>query len=268
MAHDDYKEMLLARALSALDAADSVALNEHLLTCVECRTELSKWEAVSSAFALSADPIEPSPAVRERILNQVRQEEKTPVAQDTSSRVVPLASRKRDYRSSTISYALIAAGVVLAFLVGTIAFLWRETRIAQAELAQLKRQIEMTQTQLARQNELVAFLTRPGTKVTELTGTSGAPGASGTLAYDKTGRAMLLARGLRAAPQGKGYQLWFIIDNKPVPGQVFNTDDSGSGTLRDQMPSAISDKAIFAITMEASGGAPQPTGAILLRSEL
>ena len=33
MVHDDYKEMIPARALSALDAAEEQALNEHLKTC-------------------------------------------------------------------------------------------------------------------------------------------------------------------------------------------------------------------------------------------
>jgi anti-sigma-K factor RskA len=268
MAHEDYKEMLPARALSALDTADNVSLNEHLLTCAECRSELSEWEAVSSDLALTADPIEPSPAVRERILNQVREQKKSPVAPETSSRVVPFATPKRNFGSTAASFALIAAGVVLAFLVGTTAFFWREKKLAEFELAKLKQQIEATQTEVKHQNEIFQFFTTPGAKVTELAGTSGAPGARATLAYDKTGRAMLLARGLPAAPTGKGYQLWFIVGNKPLPGHVFNTDESGSGTLNDQMPSPMSDKAIFAITMESSSGAQLPTGAILLRSEL
>ena len=33
MAHADYKEMLLAHALSALDASEAQALNEHLAGC-------------------------------------------------------------------------------------------------------------------------------------------------------------------------------------------------------------------------------------------
>lgn len=88
------------------------------------------------------------------------------------------------------------------------------------------------------------------------------------LAYNQKGQAVLLTEGLPAAPAGKGYQLWFIIANKPVPGQVFNTDSSGKGTMRDQMPGGVDDKAVFAITMENSTGAQSPTTPILLRSEL
>ena len=50
MAHADYKEMLLAHALSALDASEAQALNEHLAGCPECRKELADWEKTASAW--------------------------------------------------------------------------------------------------------------------------------------------------------------------------------------------------------------------------
>ena len=61
MVHEDYKEMIPARALSALDAAEARALNEHLENCAECRKELEEWEATAAALAFAADPVEPSP---------------------------------------------------------------------------------------------------------------------------------------------------------------------------------------------------------------
>ena len=46
--------MIPARALSALDAAEARALNEHLAECAECRMELQEWEATAAAMAVSA----------------------------------------------------------------------------------------------------------------------------------------------------------------------------------------------------------------------
>ena len=74
MVHDDYKEMIPARALSALDAAEERALNEHLENCAECRKELEDWQATAAALSLTPDPAEPSPQVRERILSEVRKD--------------------------------------------------------------------------------------------------------------------------------------------------------------------------------------------------
>lgn len=138
-----------------------------------------------------------------------------------------------------------------------------------AELQKVTEQIRTKDAELTREREIVAILTGPGSKLTPLVATTSVPGARATLAYDPKGQALLVAEGLPAAPAGKGYQLWFIVNNKPLPGQVFNTDASGNGKMMDHMPSGIDDKAIFAITMEnMPGGATSPTSPILLRSEL
>jgi hypothetical protein len=123
------------------------------------------------------------------------------------------------------------------------------------------------QDQLTREGEIVAMLTAPGSRISELAGTKAAPTAHARLAFDKAGHAVLLTSGLPAAPAGKGYQLWFIVGTQPLPGRVFNTDDVGNGTLRDQLPTNAIDKAVFAVTMESSEGAQAPTSAILLMSK-
>ena len=93
-----------------------------------------------------------------------------------------------------------------------------------------------------------------------------APGANAKLAYDKSGHAMLMTKGLPAAPSGKAYQLWYFVGGKPMPGKVFKTDPAGNGMVQDQMPPVALDATAFAITMEPEGGAQAPTGAIYLKS--
>ena len=66
MVHDDYKEMIPAHALSALDAGDERALNEHLAECAECRRDVAEWEAVAASLALSADPGTRCPSIQTR----------------------------------------------------------------------------------------------------------------------------------------------------------------------------------------------------------
>lgn len=268
MVHEDYKEMLPARVLSALDTNDNVALNEHLIVCSECRQELKDWEATSAAIALSAPPVEPTPALRERIISQVREERRSQTHTDKSSRVVPFEARSRNVRSAAASFGLIAAGIVLTALITWIILLWRENTISKVQLARLNQQIQTTEAQLQRERQIVTMLTSPGAKLAKLTGTNSAPGAHAMLAYKADGQTMLLASGLPSAPAGKGYQLWFIVGNKPLPGKVFNTDQAGTGTLQDQMPGDMGEKAVFAITMESSEGVTSPTGSILLRGEL
>src|SRR5215470_9380162 len=116
MVHDDYKEMIPAQALSALDAAEERALNEHLENCSECRKELEHWQATAAALSLASDPAEPSPQVRERILSEVRK--------DLTADVIPFKSApRRNFWSSFGPLAAIAAVVLFAALIIGLAVL-------------------------------------------------------------------------------------------------------------------------------------------------
>ena len=246
MVHEDYKEMIPARALSALDADEARALNDHLSECDECRMELEEWEATAAAMAVSAKPMEPSPEVRERLLNEVRKELAAP-------KVIPFRSATRNIWTSFGSLGAIAAVILVTALIVGVVVLWRENRELQNRLAQSQEFFQLVNT--------------PGARVTELKGIDLAPGATAKLAYDNTGRAILIANKLPNVPQGKAYQLWFIVgNNPPMPGKTFVPDDTGKGTLKEQMPEAALHSAVFAITLEPVGGVPLPTGPIYLRS--
>jgi anti-sigma-K factor RskA len=79
---------------------------------------------------------------------------------------------------------------------------------------------------------------------------------------------MLITQGLPRAPEGKQYQLWFIVGNNPLPGKAFTPDISGRTMMKDEIPEAARHSAVFAVTLEPTGGVRSPTGSIYLRSEL
>lgn len=259
MVHDDYKELIPAHALSALDAADERALNEHLATCAECRRDLAEWEATAASLALTARPMEPSPRVREQLLTQVRAEKSGSAERGSESsteksrsdqsaaNVIPFGRRPRTLWNSLGS---IAAIVLFAALIISVVVLWQQNRT------------------LRRENEFYQLITAPGSRVAELSGTNEASNATAKLAYDQTGRAFLIATGLPRAPEGKEYQLWYIVDNKPLPGKTFAPDSKGHGTSQERVPDVARKSAIVAITLEPAGGVQSPTGAIYLRGEL
>lgn len=254
MVHNDYKEMIPAHALSALDAADEQALGKHLAECDECRRELADWEATAASLALGAKPMEPSPQVREKLLTQIRfegrQSSSEKSASESGSNVIPFDRPKRNPWNSLGSLGSIAAVILFAALIVSVFVLWQQNR------------------ELRRENEFFQLLTASGSRMAELSGTSEAAGATAMLAYDRSGRAMLITKDLPRAPEGKEYQLWFIVDNKPLPGKSFATDRSGRAMMKDEVPEAARKSAIFAVTLEPTGGVRSPTGAIYLRSEL
>jgi anti-sigma-K factor RskA len=239
MVHDDYKEMIPARALSALDAAEERALNEHLENCSECRKELEDWQATAAALSLVTDPAEPSPQVRERILSEVRKD------LSSSPEVIPFP--KRNIWSSFGSLGAIAAVVLLAALAIGLAVLWRQNQ------------------RLGNDSAFVEIVKTRGAKVSELRAADPGLIANAKLAYDPSGRAVLIASNLPNVAQGKAYQLWFIVGNKPpMPGKTFVPDSKGNAVLKDEMPKDAVD--VFAITVEPAGGSSAPTSPIYLRS--
>lgn len=280
MTHEAYKEMLAARALTALDAEDARALDVHLESCADCRLEMAGWEDTAALLALDAKPLEPSVQLRERILASVRAEgsaessTRNPVAavagdsrgpSAQESNVVPF-ERPRNVWTSFGSFGAIAAMLLLAVLIGALVMLLQQNRVAQRKLAQLSIELDEAKARLDHERAVVALITSPEAHMARLSGTSVAPGAHAMLAYDKSGHAMLMAKGLPAAPQGMAYQLWYIKDNKKMPGKVFTTDAAGNGTLEDQMPDVARANAVFAITLEPNTGVSSPTGAIYLIS--
>ena len=271
MVHDDYKEMIPARALSALETADDRALSEHLSTCAECRKELETWASTAAALALTATPVEPTPRVRERILLEIRTElESVNSASKKSSeaaKVIPFVPPTKVSWNYIGSFAAIAAAVLFVALIASLIMLWQQNRNARIEVSTLSGQIRSTQEQLAHNQEVLAFVTAPGKTHAELAATNAAPGAHASIAYDKTGRTVLVVAGLAEVPAGKAYQLWYIVGKKPpIPGKLFATDRTGQGTLEDQLPVSASDNPVFAVTLEPATGSQSPTSDILLHS--
>jgi hypothetical protein len=153
----------------------------------------------------------------------------------------------------------------VALIISLIA-LWQQNRTNQKELARLSAEMRQAKALLDHQRAAVQLLTSPDTHMAKLAGTNVAPGAHAMLAYDPDGRAMLMAKGLPPAPKGMAYQLWYIKDNKKMPGKVFTPDDAGNGVLEDQIPALARDQAVFAITLEPESGVQVPTGSIYLLS--
>jgi anti-sigma-K factor RskA len=277
MTHEDYKELLAAYALEALDAEDARALRMHLKECADCSSETIEWEATAALIALNANPLEPSPTTRERILASVRAETVNKVSREvdqtsqprvgsSSSKVMPFEGQRRNIWTSLGSFGAIAAAIALVGLSLSLLMLWRQNRSLQAEVARMQTEKQHADETLEHYRAFREMLTSPNARMASLAGTSVAPGAHAMLAYDKTGKAMLMATGLPAAPAGKAYQLWFIMDNKKMPGKVFTTDAKGNGNLQDEIPAVAIGSAIFAITLEPAGGAQAPTGAVYLLS--
>ncbi len=273
MEHREYQELLELHSLNALDVSEARLLEEHLDTCAECRDELIKLLDAANLLAHTATPVEPRPEIRARIMASIRAEnQRNQPAASSSASVVPLKARA-ERNIWTIGLRLAAGIAFVALLIGIIVFWRRDVKMRQ-EIAQLSRQVNTQEHELARdrdvlgrQREALALLNSAAAKKMELAGTL-TQSTRGTFVYDqKTGRAILMAEGLPATPADKAYEIWFIPKgHSPMPGRIFTVDASGHAMLPTQMPAEAMEGATVAITLEPKKGSAVPTGTIYLSS--
>jgi hypothetical protein len=262
--HENYKGMLQAHALGALEEDEGVSLDAHLAGCAACLIELGEWRDTAALLAYAAAGVEPRPSLRLKILDNVRASgEKTDIKNLGATRaeepcppvsnVVPFERPVQSPRFSRTlkTLAAIAASIAFIGLLISLSVLLQRNRELRAELTKQKSLAPTT-----------ALISNPVCQVIELSGTNAAPGAHARLIYDrKTGEAMVFVSGLPQPPPDKAFELWFIAGGKPpVPGPVFRGDQSGEAVVPAKVAAGARDASVFAVTLEPKNGVAAPTG--------
>jgi anti-sigma-K factor RskA len=217
-------ELTAAYALDALDEDERRAFEEHLSGCARCRDEVAELSQTAALLAHGAPPATPPPALRERILTEARR--------DGGATVIPFRRRPRVVLGAAGAVTAAAAAIAIAFGVHS---------------ASLSDDLDETRRALA-------VLSDPAARTTPLRG------ADGRLVVDSEGSAALVVRGLRAAPEGKTYELWVIRDGAPKRAGLFEGDDQRDLVLLDER---VDKGATVAATLERDGGVDAPTTRIL-----
>lgn len=151
-----------------------------------------------------------------------------------------------------------------------------EAAEAKEQLAQREAELEETRVQLSQrgdsrtggtpQDELATLLRIPNVKAVSLTGSDMAKRAAGFLLYDsRTQKVWLYSVNLPECPTGTTYQLWAIHD-KPVSIGTFHMDTGETAHLLVKKVPSFTAAKTFAVSLEPSGGRPQPTGPMYLLS--
>ncbi len=220
-------ELTAGYALDALDPEERSAYEAHLPGCAHCQHELASLWETTEALAVAASGPAPTPALRERILVDVRAE---PV-----QNVVPLEPRRR--RLAPALGAIAAVAAVIALGVG----LWASN---------LSSQLDETRSALERERAAAVIVANPDSRTVAL------EAGTGRLVVDPDGTAALVLHGLGPAPQGQTYETWIIEGDTPRPAGLFPGQDGIDIVLVD---GAVSPGAIVAVTVEPAGGVEAPT---------
>jgi anti-sigma-K factor RskA len=251
--HDQFRELIEAYALGALDEQDRAALEAHLATgCAECAKALEEARWLASQLAYLAPPAQPSDMLKARLLQKVRAEAST--AKNTAP------SRTK------VPYWLWAG--VAALLLLTFYSTWDARRL-QKEIqavneraaAGLKQRQQLQQQLDAAKHEAHILMDPTSKKFPMWPHDTQMPKLEATW-HPAMG---IFVTGQKVPMPGSNrvLQLWLIPKapgSKPMPSRTFWPDAEGKVVVMvDNPPEVMAETKALAITEEPAGGSLQPT---------
>lgn len=244
--HPQFDEDFDLYALGALDLEEKQALESHLRQCAECSARLAEANARIALLALAAPPESVPGAVKERLLRQVR-------AEVSKARPTGIPAYFR-----WLVPALAAAA--LALLVLAVQLKLRNDALMQTQYG-LQSEARVLRQETERERAVLEVLTSSDTVKVTLVSGAARPAPEGKAFYHPRKGLLFYASNLPVPPSDRTYQLWLVpAQGNPIDAGVFKVDDLGNGqVLLPKLPPGVSAKA-FAVTLEPSGGVPQPTG--------
>lgn len=175
-------------------------------------------------------------------------------------------------RSMTFMRYAVAASVGLLFGISAFTYsLYERLNKAQAMLSQTTFENEAFAEMLSKKqqqlDEQIAALTdkkielamimKPGSKMVHLNGMGAAPESKAMVIWNTKDKQVFIdAASLPVPPEGKQYQLWALVNGKPVDAGVFTVSE---GQFVMQQMKDMPEAQAFAVTLENAGGSEKPT---------
>lgn len=281
--HAELRDSLAAAALDALPARERDAVLAHAASCEECGLELAALRDATAALATLApaarvDAVR-GDAIRTRLLARTAADRRLrmgPASPASPGGVVareagaprPLSIERG--RWSRPAWVAMAASVALAASVGALYAVARERSDLRAALAASDREsaaasarLDDAAVSLGRLQGTISSLTGPSVRVVELT-TAGTKQPVARMFWDRsTNTWTMFAHNLRQPASGKTYQLWLVTRDAKISAGTFLPNAGGSAMVSAQYALRDPLQAI-AVTIEPTGGVPQPTGPIVI----
>jgi anti-sigma-K factor RskA len=251
--HDQFRELLEAYALGALDSNERASIEAHLAAgCPECTSALAEARRLVSQLAYLAPTAEPSEMLRARLLQKVRAEGQSG---DRPS-AVPV--------KSSIPWWMWAG--VAALLILSVYSTWKAhqleqtVRDVQATLdKQIKENESLNESVVAARQE-AHILADPNSKRFIIWPNDKQMPKLEATWHPNMG---IYVTGWQVPMPSKDHvlQLWLISKTgKPMPSRTFWPDAKGKVDLMvDNPPEVLAQTKALAITEEPMGGSPQPT---------
>jgi anti-sigma-K factor RskA len=242
--------ILEAYVLGELSTNERAEVEKNLMQYPELRLELLRIEEASELLLMKV-AIAPRKEVKARLFEKIKVE---PVGKEVSM----VSNSLRMWRLAA------AASIALAMLSSYMAYTyWSKWRNTESDLSELLAQNQRMAEDYNKVNQRIDKI-EADIKVTDnpaftrilLKGTPNAPQSLASVYWNENTQELYLSiQSMKQLSQENQYQLWAIIDGKPVDAGVFDSALSGLSKMKDIGKGVTT----FAVTIEPRGGKTSPT---------
>ena len=260
------EDLLTFYALDAVTDAERQQVEAYVAANPEARLRLDEMLSTASTLAYSSEPLAPPPALKKTWMDRVNADagkrfaSPAPIQTSAWSRFIKSLQPRA---GSLLPQAVAAFSLFIALAVGAWGLSFRN------ELKSLQAQTVQLQDELAQQQGILDVIASPNAETFEVAGTEYQPESHGKLFADsETGSAVLVVAGLQQLEAGKTYEFWLIEGERPVAAGLFEVNEEGGATLKVSHAVTPGSYDAVGVSVEPQGGSEQPTGAIVMLSEL
>jgi anti-sigma-K factor RskA len=229
----------------------------------------AELEAIEKSMELYAEvyAIEPSENLRGQVLNSLitnlgdDRNFKPSHGSTQRAKVVEMGQQKS---VNFFKYAFAACLALLLLSVATLFAVYNKLKNTNSELVTMQLQTQKFSNKVNLMDHQLDIFRDPSFKIIKLDGTPKSPNAKLAVAWSPAKQQVMIDLGRMKLPANDdqhSYQLWALVDGKPVDLGVFNAADDSTGLI--EMKSIARAQA-FAVTLEARGGVASPTMANLV----
>lgn len=224
------------------------------------KSELEAIEKTMHSY-VTEHSITPPPQLKDKILAQIATETsaepfKEPVMRSLNENMVSGSSRFSAWSIAASLLFLVSATFAIYYGVQNGQLHSSMNKMAQANTA-LSDSMKALASNVAQMQNDMAILKDPMYKMVELKGLKISPESKAMVCWCPTDKKVYVEiEKLPSAPSGMQYQLWAIVDGKPVSEGML-TAGNGLHPMKD-----IDHAQAFAISLEKAGGSESPKGDI------
>lgn len=244
--------ILEAYALGELHAEERAAVEKNLLLYPELNDELARVQETQEEFLLRSS-IQPRAHVKQSLLNRLDTKEAPVVAINRNG--APLTVWRV---AATVA---LAATLISSYLAYNFYSRWKASEASLSQVLALNQRLAQDYNQVNQRLDKIedhlGVTTNPAFQRVMLKGTDNAPNALAVVYWNTSSHEIYLSvQNMKEIARESQFQLWAIIDGKPVDAGVFDVQN-GDGLLK--MKTVGDHVSMFAVTIEPRGGKASPS---------